>query len=176
MTAKALKFVSVIALLFLRAGNTAADDRSVSLTFVGQLPPKCTLNNPNSTVDLGELSTKGTASVSFTLSCNADFHFSLVSQSGGLIQQGMRAHPPFISLIPYSVALNLGPNRISDLSKCSSGRMAGRFPSCTGKAGANVADPATQNASLSFSWDFTGSTPLSGSYRDTLILTVGPGF
>jgi hypothetical protein len=176
MFAKALKLAAVASCFFLAAGNSFADDRSVSLIFSGLLPPKCVLVNPNSTVDLGLLNQRGTASVSFTLSCNADFHFSLVSESGGLIQQGEKAHPPFISLIPYSVSLNLGPNRISDPRNCVSGKMVDLRPVCSGKAGANITNPAAQNASLSFSWNLAGNVPLAGVYRDTLVLTVGPGF
>jgi hypothetical protein len=126
-------------------------------------------------MDLGQLSQKGTASVSFSLSCNADFHFALSSQNGGLAQQG-QARPPFIALVPYAVSINLGTKRISDLDRCHSSNMTGPFPSCSGSASANIAGPSAQNASLQFLWDFSGSVPLSGSYRDTLVLTVGPNF
>ncbi len=161
---------------WLTGGIAAADDQSVSITVAVRVPPKCVLNNPTPSLDLGQLSQKGTASVFFSLSCSTDFHFALSSQNGGLAQQGPRPRPPFISLIPYAVSLNLGARRISDLDRCYSGSMAGQFPSCSGLASANIAAPSAQNASLQFSWDYSGTVPLAGSFRDTLVLTVGPGF
>ncbi len=176
MNAMVFRLIAIAASLLLASGRAAADDRSVSITFVGQLPRKCVLNNPNPAVDLGQLSQKGSASVYFSLSCNADFHFALSSQNGGLAQQGAQSRPPFIGLIPYTVSFNLGPKRISEAGMCRSGNMTGQFPSCSGFAGANIVNPSGQNASLQFSWDFSGSVPLSGSFRDTLVFTVGPNF
>jgi hypothetical protein len=178
MNARVPGVVAAAASLWLAAGNAVADDHAVSVTFVGQLPPKCVLNNTNSVVELGQLSPRGSASAAFTLSCNADFHFKLRSQSGGLVQQGATTQPkpPFIALIPYAVSLSLGQQPISDGKRCQSRTMTEQHLSCFGAAHANVADPSGQNASLSVSWDFSGAIPLAGSYRDTLVLTVGPDF
>ena len=176
MNATVLRLITATVSFWMAGGIAEAHDQSVSITFTGRLPAKCVLNNPNPTVDLGQLSPKGTASVSFSLSCNADYHFSLSSQNGGLTQLGAQARPPFIALVPYAVSFHLGGQRISDQERCRSSTMTGPFPSCAGLARANVADLSSQNASLKFSWDFSGSVPLSGSYRDTLLLTVGPGF
>jgi len=175
MNATVFRLIAAAASFWLAGANVAAQDRSVSITLAGQLPPKCVLNNPSPTVDLGQLSQKGTASVFFSLSCNSDFHFALSSQNGGLAQRE-QARPPFITLVSYAVSVNLGARRISDLDRCHSSNMIGPFPSCSGSASANIAGPSAQNASLQFSWDFSGSVPLSGSYRDTLVLTVGPNF
>ena len=142
MNAMVFRLIAIAASLLLASGRAAADDRSVSITFVGQLPRKCVLNNPNPAVDLGQLSQKGSASVYFSLSCNADFHFALSSQNGGLAQQGAQSRPPFIGLIPYTVSFNLGPKRISEAGMCRSGNMTGQFPSCSGFAGANIVNPS----------------------------------
>ncbi len=176
MNATMFRLIAVSASFWLTCGIAAADDQSVSITVAVRLPPKCVLNNPRPSLDLGQLSQKGTASVSFFLSCNTDFHFALSSKNGGLAQQGPQPRPPFISLIPYAVSLNLGARRISDLDRCYSGNMTGQFPSCSGLANANIAAPSAQNASLQFSWDYSGTVPLAGSFRDTLVLTVGPDF
>jgi hypothetical protein len=174
MDVKVFWFLAAAASFGLVCGNAAADDRSVSITLTGQLPPKCVLNNPNPAVDLGQLGQKGSASVFFSLSCNAGFHFALKSQNGGLLQTGVQAAPPFVALIPYTVSLHLGAKRISELHRCHSSAMAALLPSCSGFAGANIQDTSSQNASLRLSWDFSGSVPLSGTFRDTLLLTVGP--
>jgi hypothetical protein len=176
MNVRLLQSILAAAGLCLVGGGAAADNQSVAVTFAGQVLPKCVLNNPNTAVDLGQLSQKGTASVAFTLSCNADFHFALSSRNGGFAQLGTRTQPPFIALIPYTVSLNLGVNLIGAPGQCISRNMNGPFPSCWGLARANIADPAAQNASLLFSWDFSGGVPLSGTFRDTVILTVGPDF
>jgi len=176
MDATVFRVIAAAASLCLVSGKTAAQDRSVSITFVGQLPRKCVLNNPNPAVDLGQLSQKGSASVYFFLSCNSDFHFALSSQNGGLVQQGAQSRLPFIALIPYAVSFNLGPKRISEPERCHSSYMTGPSPSCSGFASANIVAPSGQNASLQFSWDFSGRVPLSGSFRDTLVFTVGPDF
>ena len=176
MNAKELASSAAVAAVLLRSTQAAAGNDRVSISFTGTLPAKCELSNSNTVLDLGLLGSKGTKSVAFTLSCNASFHFALTSQSGGLAQRVSRARPPFVSLIPYAVSLNLGQTRISDPGGCQSASMTGTRPSCAGNADANIAYPAAQNASLSVSWDPLGTIPLAGSYSDTLVLRVGPDY
>ena len=168
--------VTATAGLCLIGGNATAHDRSVSVKFSGTLPARCDLTNPNAAVDLGALQPKGTASVSFSLSCNADFHFTLSSRNGGLVQAGTHAHHHFATHIPYTVSLYLGGTRISQNAGCQSGSMIGPLSSCAGTASANVDSPSSQNATLRFSWDFSGNVAAAGSFKDTLLLRVGPGF
>ena len=176
MDVRKCRLVAAAAGFCLIGGNATAHDRSVSVKFSGTLPPKCVLNNPNAAVDLGALQPKGTASVSFALSCNADFHFTLASRNGGLVQAGTPAFPHFVTQIPYTVSLYLGGTRISQNAGCQSGSMTGALPTCAGVAGANIGVPSSQNATLRFSWDFTGKVPVAGLFQDTLLLTVGPDF
>lgn len=175
MNATVLRLIAGAASFWLAGGNAAAHDQSVSITLAARLPPKCVLNNPNPALDLGELKEKGTASVFFSLSCNANFHFALSSLNGGLSQAGAQARPPFIAQIPYTVSFLLGGKRVLQLDGCQSSNMTRSIPSCSGFAGANIETP-DQSGSLEFSWDFSGSVPLPGSFRDTLVLTVGPAF
>jgi hypothetical protein len=150
-----------------------AQNSTVSVAVSARVPPKCVLRNPTPVVDLGQLKQTGSASVSFSLSCNTNFYFVLSSQNGGFVQAGAQARPPFLALIPYTVSPHLGTPRIWGVDRCLSSNMISPFPPCSGIAAAN-ADSSGQNASLAFSWNFSGSIPLSGSFRDTLVLTVGP--
>lgn len=176
MDARKCRLVAAIAGFCLIGGNATADERSVRVKFSGTIPRQCVLNNPNAAVDLGSLQPKGAASVSFSLSCNADFHFTLSSRNGGLVQAGTHAQRHFITQIPYTVSLYLGGTRISQNAGCQSGSMTSPLPSCAGVAGANIGTPSSQNATLRFSWDFSGNVAVAGSYQDTLLLKVGPDF
>ena len=169
------RLLAVTLSLWAGAQTTFAQNSTVSVTLGVQVPPKCVLRNPTPTVDLGQIKQRGRASVSFSLSCNANFYFILSSQNGGLMQAGAQARPPFIALIPYTVSPQLGAPRIWGVDRCLSSNMTSPFPLCSGIASAN-AGSSDQNASLAFTWDFSGSVPLSGSFRDTLVLTVGPIF
>ena len=176
MDAGVCRVIGVAAILFLIGSNAAAHEKKVSVALAGKISPKCVLSNPNAGVDLGPLQPKGTASVAFSLTCNADFHFKLSSRNGGLVQEGAHAHRHFLAKIPYTVSLYLGGARISQDSGCQSDGMIGPLTSCAGLAGANIAAPSSQNATLRVSWDFSGNMLLAGSFQDTLRLKVGPEF
>jgi hypothetical protein len=176
MDAGVCRVIGAAAILCLIGSNAAAHEKKVSVALAGKISPKCVLSNPNAGVDLGPLQPKGTASVSFSLTCNADFHFTLSSRNGGLLQAGAIAQPPYIALIPYTASLYLGGERISRHHGCKSEHMTGALPSCSGFAGANVTAASGQNASLRLSWDYSGSALMAGTFRDTLLLKVGPEF
>ena len=177
MNAMVLRLITATVSFWMAGGIAEAHDQSVSITFTGHCPEmRPQQSQPHR--GLGTTEPKGTASVSFSLSCNADYHFWLSSQNGGLTQtRGRRPRRRLLSPsspMPFPFTLEASASRNDD--RCRSSTMRGPFPSCSGLARANVPTLPSQNASLGFSWDFSGSVPLSGSYRDTLLLTVGPGF
>ena len=174
-TPNEFRLLAVALSLWAGTQTTFAQNSTVSVSVALQVPPKCILRNPAPVVDLGQIKQTGSASVSFSLSCNTNFYFALSSQNGGLVQAGAQTRPPFLALIPYTVSPHFGTPRIWGVDRCLSSNMTSPFPLCSGIAGANTG-PSDQNASLAFFWDFSGSVPLSGSFRDILVLTVGPSF
>lgn len=155
--------------------GTGLAHEDLSVTVKGHLRPSCQVSNEKPTLTLGELSRAGSASVSFSISCNAPFHYALSSRNGSLVHRaGVMAKPPFFSSLPYTVTYKLGTSAGFIVDACPSSNMVGTLTSCSGRSGPNAV-AIQQSVTVGFSWDPAGSFPIAGSYNDVVTITLSAG-
>lgn len=167
-----------------------AKAQSVTIGVQGTLAPECTLSGlPSGTVSLGTLTTSGSSTITFTVDCNTTFAYTLTSANGALTYEAgqqtvMPGSQPFSTSIPYTVttafstdagsfgntALPAQSLTVANKAICDSNPSS---TSCIFAHSGTGAAATGRPASLTVTWSAPGGSPrLSGTYSDTLTLTV----
>ncbi len=145
---------------------------SVSINLSAALARSCAISNGVTTVNLGELSKPGSASISVGFSCNTTFSYSFTSLNGAL-SRGARfsASPFFTALVPYTLSYQIGTDKGYLIDACLSKNMLEGASTCSGSSVPNAA-AIEQNITIRVSWDLIGQYPEAGAYRDILSLRI----
>ena len=152
-----------------------AQDASLTIDVNVAVAPSCSITAATPAVYLGELSTAGSATLSFGFSCNSYFQFVLSSRHGGLRHHMWQpVPPPFVSLVPYAVSYSIGTSSGLLAGACSSSTMVLGASSCSG-ASSPDASAINQGVTLSLSWQLSGQYPVAGTYSDVLNFSVSAG-
>ena len=152
-----------------------AQDASLTVDVNVAVAPSCSITSATPSLDLGELSKPGSASLSFSFSCNSHFQFILSSRHGGLRHYTRTpVSPPFVSLVPYAVSYSIGTSSGLLSGACSSSSMAQGASGCKGASNRD-ATAINQGVTLSLSWGLSGQYPVAGTYADTLTFSVSGG-
>jgi len=137
--------------------------------------PSCSITSATPSINLGELSKPGSATLSFGFSCNSHFQFVLSSRHGGLKHHTWTSVlPPFVSLVPYIVSYTIGTSSSVLVGACSSGNMVQGASVCSGPSSPD-ATAINQEVTIGFSWALSGQYPVAGYYPDTLNFSVSSG-
>lgn len=147
-----------------------ADD-TVSIELQGEIEPECQLSAIANFLELGEISSVGSKSMSFDISCNAPFSYSLHSQEGGLRNAATPPSSNFISLLPYLVSVDIPTNTGAIVDQCSSSSIQTTPSGCIHSTSGNGVS-INQTGSLTISWSVAEEL-MAGSYTDTLTINVG---
>lgn len=152
-----------------------ADDLPLVVDVNVAVAPSCSITNATPSINLGELSKPGSATLTIGFSCNSHFQFILSSRYGGLKHHTWTSVlPPFVSLVPYVVSYTLGTSDGVLVGACSSGNMVQGASACSG-ASSPDATAINQSVTISFSWALSGQYPVVGSYYDRLNFNVSAG-
>lgn len=168
--------------------SSSAFAQTVNIDVEGTLEASCALNGvPASVVALGDLSVAGSQTSNFSVDCNTQFAYALVSANGGLLHDGLSApvsgSQPFATAVPYSVTttFNSDAGAFGDAGLQSVSLTATNAAPCTGalwsptcpfsNSGTGAA-AAGLPASLTVSWTPPSDPLQGGSYSDQLTLTV----
>ena len=152
-----------------------AQDASLTVDVNVAVAPSCSITAATPAIYLGELSTPGSALLSFSFSCNSSFQFVLSSRHGGLRHYTWQpVASPFVSLVPYTVSYSIGTSSGILAGACSSSSMVQGVSRCGG-ASSPAASAINQIVTLSFSWGLSGQYPVAGIYSDTLNLRMSAG-
>ena len=150
----------------------SAQDASVTVDVNVAVAPSCSITATTPAIYLGELSTAGSATLSFGFSCNSYFQFVLSSRHGGLRHYTWQpVPPPFVSLVPYAVSYSIGTSGGLLAGGCSSSTMLLGASRCAG-ASSPEASAINQGVTLTLSWGLSGQYPVAGTYTDTLNFRV----
>lgn len=167
----------------LTAGSAQAADE-VQITVEGHVEPSCGLTGGAGSVQLGDISVAGERTLTFTVNCNAPFAYAVVSTHGGLASQsGVPViGGDFASLKPYSIGSRFQTDlgSFGDAARESSTLTAAAAAPCLATAfsascpfttsGNGVA--INKTGELTLEWGAASKPLLSGSYSDTIMLTV----
>jgi spore coat protein U-like protein len=164
--------IALVQYALLAHGAYAAD--SVTIQLSGEISPRCELSSPATVVELGSLNAGGEREFQFDLHCNDTFAYQLTSRHGGLSHSdaAMTANAPFVSLLPYTVDITIPSDDGAMVEQCESGQLQAGVQGCGAKASGGSA-ATNKTGSLIIRWD-SGSTPIAGTYRDVLSLTLQP--
>ena len=172
----AKKTVALVGLLASAAPvPVLAQDASLAVDVNVAVAPSCSITAAAPAIYLGELTTPGSAMLSFAFSCNSYFQFVLSSRHGGVRHYTWQPVPlPFVSLVPYTVSYAIGTSSGILAGVCSSSSMARGASGCNG-ASSPDATAINQGVTLSLSWGLSGQYPVAGAYSDTLNFRVSAG-
>ena len=163
--------VALIQYAFLAHCAYAAD--SVTIQLSGEISPRCEINNLAAVVDLGTLNSGGEQILQFDVHCNDSFSYQLTSRHGGLRHSDTAAdNPAFLSLLPYSIDIAIPTDNGAITEQCESAQIRAGSQGCGVKASEGSA-ATNKTGSLVIRWDST-TTPIAGTYRDVLSLTLQP--
>jgi len=186
MTSGGFRRVSaIVAFAFLQstiAGSASAatipDNLVSSLSYrvVGTITPSCSLSQPVQDVEVIGLQDPNSDTVQatdtdlpFTVSCTAPVKVTMASARGGLQTDSASSDPDFASLVGYQATLDL-PGASGSLD-CRSDAMASGGAGCV----RDLEDPAIQgDGKIRIHTAASGDLLLTGTYSDTVTLTISP--
>jgi hypothetical protein len=149
---------------------------SLSYRVVGTITPSCSLSQPVQEVEVIGLQDPNSDTVQatdtdlpFTVSCTAPVRVTMASAQGGLKTNSETGDSDFASLVGYQATLDL-PGASGAL-ECRSDAMASGGAGCVRE----LEDPAIQgDGKIRIHTAASGDLLLSGTYSDTVTLTISP--
>lgn len=161
-----------VAAALLTAATPCGAATDTIVTIRGDVVPACSVSGLATSVDLGNLTVSGAATLAFATTCNAPFDYSVESANGGLRHSsGASAPPGFSALVPYTVRTILPTDAGTIDDTCSSTTIVGGSTTCVfTDSGTGIAIGSASE--LRLGWTGIPSL-LGGSYSDTLTLTIG---
>jgi hypothetical protein len=157
-----------------QSADGAMSDR-VRIELRGQVVPQCSFHELATALDL-TLADGGAAAqrqLTFRVSCNAPFTYSLSSARGGMRHEAASesAADP-LTQFPYSAALTIPTDDGGTMSvSCSSDDLGKPSGACAGRSGDRTA--IEKDASLTVSWGAVGRRLAAGRYTDDLRIVFG---
>ena len=162
--------LAAAALALSLAGHTApavASDAVATLTVVGQVSPKCSIDLDSDTVDHQLTDGPGRERVGLSVDCNQRLVVNMQSQNGGFLHESGRrdsGSPQFISLVPYQTTFEVDSAGAAPVSFRSDQMLAG----ASGSVGVT---PFKARGALILDWS-PEKPLLGGSYSDVIEIRV----
>ena len=150
------------------AGGALSDRVQIELR--GSVTPQCAFEGIAPSLDLGAVSGNGGAAqkaLSFRISCNAPFGYSLSSQHGAMKNAAAAAGQGILADFPYTAALTITTDDGGMLRlTCASADLGQNSTLCQGQSGDATA--IEKDAALTVSWGPLAGRLAAGSFSDDL--------
>lgn len=171
VNAQASRALTTLALAtFIFVASPALCDDRVTLELTGIRDASCGVSMSSAKVDLGRVDLAGSATVSFSIACNAPFAYGLVSQHGALTHDGEDAE----AKVRYRVTTSLQTTDGAPISdSCESAALKDEARGCAFSTSGD-AIAVSEPAHVSIVWDGAKDMLPAGIYRDELIFTLYP--
>lgn len=155
-----------------------------TLTLQGTITASCALTGPGGGIDLGDVSTAGSKDIVVQVNCNAPFAYAVVSANHALTTSGQTiVGGTFDQSLPYTLATSFqtsgssfGDSAIASANMTDAAAapcQAGSFDAINcpyANSGTTIA--TNKNATLTVSWGAAAHPLVSGTFTDTITLTV----